>query len=371
MFTGGGTGGHVYPALAVADALLRLEPTAVVRFVGGRRGIEGRLVPAHGHRLVRLPAAGLRGRGVFGALGFAWRFLLAALMSLAMLIVWRPKVVLATGGYACAAPSVVAALIGIPVWLQEQNSAPGSTNRVLARFAERAYVAFDAARVALARSKQVIDMPNPVRHQLVQSADQAPAAADYESFGLQPDRPTLLVFGGSRGATTLSRAVVEAWPRIERETAWQVLLQTSQEDLESTRAALSREPGATLRARVLPYIDDMAAAYRVADLVVCRAGALTLAELATVGKPALLVPFPHATDDHQRRNARALADVGAARWVDDADFDGARLVDEVGALMDDPAALRAMHAAVRSWGGGRDAAHEIARDLLTRAKEQR
>ena len=371
MFTGGGTGGHVYPALAVADALLRLEPTVVVRFFGGRRGIEGRLVPAHGHRLVRLPAAGLRGRGMLGTLGFLWRFGVAALMSFGMLLWWRPKVVLATGGYACAAPSVVAALLGIPLWLQEQNSAPGSTNRVLARFAERAYVAFEAARPALARTKRIVDMPNPVRHALVQSAEQSPVAADYELFGLSPGAPTLLVFGGSRGAATLSRAVVDAWPRLERETEWQVLLQTSQEDLESTRAALSREPGATLRARVLPYIDDMAAAYRIADLVVCRAGALTLAELATMGKAALLVPFPHATDDHQRRNARALDEVGAARWVEDADFDGARLLDEVGALISDPAALASMRAAVRTWGGGRDAADEIARDLLARAKEKR
>ena len=369
LMAGGGTGGHVYPALAIAEAVLRLDADAQIRFVGGRRGIEGRIVPAHGFRLHRYPAAGMRGLGIAGAVNFAANFAVAAALSLALLLRWRPDVVVATGGYASAAPSFVASLLGIPLWLQEQNSAPGSTNRVLARFAERAYVAFAPARAALAAAKQIVESPNPVRHALREAADAPASDTDHERFGLRPGVPTLLVFGGSGGASTLNRAVAEAWPRLRDETAWQVLLQTGERDLESTLAVVNRAQDDTLRARVLSYIDDMAAAYRVADLVVCRAGALTLAELAVVGRPAILVPFPHATDDHQRRNAQVLVERGAARCVDDADFDGERLLTEVTSL--DEGARRSMAVAVREWGGGIDGAERIARDLLARAKGER
>lgn len=366
LFTGGGTGGHVYPALAIAEAVRRRQPDAQIRFVGGRRGIEGKLVPERGFRLHRYPAAGLRGLGPMGALRFALNFAVAAALSLGLYARWRPGLVIATGGYASSAPAAVAAVLGVPVWLQEQNSAPGSTNRVLARLAERAYVAFPAARSALAAAKSVHEAPNPVRQDVREAATRPATEADYEHFELRPDRPTLLVFGGSGGASSLNRAMAAAWPRLREETEWQVLLQTGERDLESTRAVVDRAQDDSLRARVLSYIDDMAAAWRVADLVVCRAGALTLAELTTVGRPAVLVPFPHATDDHQRHNARALAEAGAARWIDDNDLDGDRLFDEVRALIDDPDTRTRMAEAARAWGGGTDGADVIARDALER-----
>ena len=366
LMVGGGTGGHVYPAVAIAEALQRLAPDTSIRFVGGRRGIEERLVPEHGFRLHRYPAAGLRGLGLGGALRFAVNFGVASALSLALLMRWRPDLVIATGGYASSAPAVVAALLGVPLWLQEQNSAPGSTNRVLARFAERAYVAFEPAKQSLAAAREIREAPNPVRAAVRESQGVAATEADYAHFDLHPGRRTLLVFGGSRGAATLNRAVAEGWPRLRDETGWQVLLQTGEQDLESTRAVVNRAQDDALRARVLSYIDDMAAAYRIADLVVCRAGALTLAELTTIGRPALLVPFPYATDDHQRHNAEVLAAAGAARWVDDADFDGERLVDEVVALGEDVDTLATMAAAARRWGGGIDGAESIARDALAR-----
>lgn len=366
LLTGGGTGGHVYPALAVAEALRRLDPQVDVRFVGGRRGIEGRLVPEHGFRLHRFPAAGMRGLGLMGALRFAISFGVAAALTLGLFLRWRPQLVIATGGYASAAPAATFATLGVPLWLQEQNSAPGSTNRVLARFAERAYVAFDPARTTLAAAKSIHDAPNPVREVIRTAADAPATAADYERFDLRPGVPTLFVFGGSGGASSLNRAMAEAWPRLRDETEWQVLLQTGERDLESTLAVVNRAQDDTLRARVLSYIDDMAAAYRIADLVVSRAGALTLAELTTVGKPALLVPFPHATDDHQRHNAQALADAGAARWIDDAELDGERLMREIRALIDDPGARQAMGRAARAWAGATDGAEIIARDALAR-----
>lgn len=366
LFAAGGTGGHVYPALAIAEALRALDDDVQIRFVGGRRGIEGRLVPARGFRLERYPAAGMRGLGPMGALRFAVNFSVAAVLSLVLVLRWRPDLVVATGGYATAAPAAVASVLGVPLWLQEQNSAPGSTNRTLARLAERAYVAFPAARSRLAAAKAVHDASNPVRADVREAARRAPTPADYERFGLRPGVPTLLVFGGSGGATSLNRAMAAAWPRLRDETEWQVLLQTGERDLESTRVIVNRAQDESLRARVLSYIDDMAAAWRVADLVVCRAGALTLAELTTVGRAALLVPFPHATDDHQRHNAQALADAGAARWIDDTELDGDRLFAEVRALIDDPETRARMAAAARDWGEGTDGATVIARDALQR-----
>lgn len=255
--------------------------------------------------------------------------------------------------------------------MQEQNSAPGSTNRVLARRAERAYVAFASARSALP-AQEVVDLPNPVRERVRASAGARAADADYAGFGLEPGRRTLLVFGGSRGAATLNRAVEAACARIVHDTEWQVLAQTGQEDLDSTRTIVTRACGdRPSRVRVLPFIEDMGTAWKIADLVVCRAGAMTLAELATVGRPAVLVPYPHATDDHQRKNAQELVDRGAARMVEDSTFDGDRLLDELAWFDEDTQRGPAMVGAVRSWGGEVDAADRIATDILERLEVSR
>lgn len=366
LFVAGGTGGHVIPAIAVAQELRALRPDADIHFAGGRRGIEVRLVPEAGFALTRLPAAGLRGLGWRGTLRFALAFGVAAVLALGMLIRRRPAVVLATGGYATAAPAAIASLLRIPLWLQEQNSSPGSTNRVLARWCERVYVAYPEAADVLRAARDVKECPNPVRRELAVSGRQPASDADYASFGLERDRPTLLVFGGSRGAARLNRAVGEAWPAIRRRSSWQLLLQSGQDDIEGTRAAVTRDSDGAPRARVLTFIEDMAAAYRVADLVICRAGASTLAELDAVGTPAFLVPFPHATDDHQRRNARARVVAGASIAIEDAELDAERLQREFFGLIEEESAWRRMQEAATSRDL-RQGSSIIARDLLERA----
>jgi UDP-N-acetylglucosamine--N-acetylmuramyl-(pentapeptide) pyrophosphoryl-undecaprenol N-acetylglucosamine transferase len=368
LFAAGGTGGHVYPALAVAQALRELRSDARVHFVGGRRGVEGRLVPAAGFSLTRLPATGLRGGGPLGALRFLAAFALAIVGAAMLVLRLRPDVVLATGGYASAAPAVAAAGLGRPLWLQEQNSVPGSTNRFLARFAERAYVAFSEAETALRRAGRVIHLPNPVRPSILKERGRRPQPEDLRRFDLDPSRPTLLVFGGSRGAHTLNQAFREAYEKICERTRWQCVVQTGHEDWERTRAASSTDGTGASRARVLPYIDDMEAAYRVADLVVCRAGAMTLAELSVLGKPSILVPYPHATDDHQTRNAQAFAAAGAAVVVDDSEWDGPRflsLLEELDGARD---RLSGMGEAAAGMTGDRDAALELAERLVARAE---
>lgn len=364
LFAAGGTGGHVYPALAVADAVRGLLPTARVEFAGGRRGIEGRLVPQAGYRLHRYPAAGLRGGGLWGWFRFSSRFAVAIFAAALLILRLRPHVVLATGGYASAAPAMAAAMLGRPLWLQEQNSVPGSTNRFLSRFAERAYCAFAEAKDSLRRASRVEELPNPVRASLYGLAETGLDAAAYAKFGLLPERRTLLVFGGSRGAATLSRAVVDGWPALAATGDWQLLAQVAEYDLEKTRAAVKN---AEAPAHVCPFIDDMAAAYTVADLIVCRAGALTLAELATVGRPSILVPFPHATDDHQTSNARAFERAGAAVVIADEQFDGLALSAAVTRLGDHPDELRAMATAATRLAGGSRPAETIARALLQRS----
>ena len=365
LFVAGGTGGHVLPALAVAEELRALDPAARIHFVGGRRGIETTLVPAHGFALTRLPAAGMRGLGPVGVLRFVLHFALGTALALFVIARQRPAVALATGGYASAAPAVACALLRRPLWLQEQNAIPGSTNRALARFCERIFVAFESARDVFGGKGELL--PNPVRRAIRESATRDAGDEDYRAFGLNSDRFTVLLFGGSRGARRLNAAFAEAWPRLRRRTDWQFLVQTGAEDFESTRAVVEDPEDDAPRVRVLPFIEDMAAAWRVADVVVCRAGAMTLAELAVVGRPAILVPYPHATDDHQRRNAEELAQAKAATLVLDPDLDGPRLARELGALFDDADLRARMAAAARAWGGREDGARRLAEELWRRA----
>ncbi len=365
LFVCGGTGGHVIPALAIAEELREASPQSDIRFVGGRRGIEGRLVPRAGFSLERYPAAGLRGLGWMGVLRFGASTAMAAVLGLGFLLRYRPQLVVSTGGYATVAPSVVAALLQIPLWLQEQNSAPGSTNRMLSRFAERAYIAYESARGAMAAAGELRLMSNPVRRELVEEGRRPAAREDYEYFGLQPGIPTLLVIGGSRGAASLNAALREAWPTLAEGGVWQLLLQTGEEEIESTRVAVAREFNGAPRARVLAFIDDMAAAYSIADLVICRAGASTLAELEAVGRAAVLVPFPHATDDHQRANARAMTERGVAVVIDDAELDGPRLIAELDRIAPDTEAGRRLRQRAQETLPAGSAA-QIAADMLER-----
>jgi len=356
LITGGGTGGHVYPGLAVAEALVQLAPGAEVRFAGTRRGIESVLVPRAGYRLHTVPASGLRGLGHKARLWFLLNFVGGFLQSLTLLLRWRPAVVLGTGGFVSAPVMTAARVLGIPCTLQEQNAIPGSTNRLVGRWAQRIYLGFGAAaeyfRTGVCRSTG-----NPVRQAFL---DATTAAGDdggeLADFGLPGRR--VLVFGGSGGAHTLNSAVQGAAAELGKLNGAVFLIQTGKADYEAVRAAV-----ASAKMRVTAYIDEMAAALLWADLVVCRAGAMTLAELQVVGRPAVLVPYPHATDDHQMHNARDLEKAGAVLVLADKNCDGTALQAAVGELLHEPDRLRDMAAAAARVGKPQ-AAKNIARDLL-------
>lgn len=354
LVTGGGTGGHVYPGLAVAGAITALVARAEIRFAGTRGGIESLLVPRAGYRLTTIPASGFRGMGLQARLLFVMNFFVGFVRSAAMLVGWRPRVVLGTGGYVSAPVMAAARMLGIPCALQEQNAIPGSTNRLVGRWARRIYLGFPGA-ARYFRSGVCRTTGNPVRAEFLEHD------AGAETAGARDARPQVLIFGGSGGAATLNRAVIEAAGVMGARTDVAFLIQTGKRGLAEVAAAFAGVP--TDRVEVAPYIDDMAGALRAADLVVCRAGAMTLAELQATGRPAVLVPFPHATDDHQLRNAEDCAQAGAARLLPDDRCDGATLVAVVDELLNDPSGLAKMAAAARALARPQ-AAVNIATDLL-------
>jgi len=333
VFAGGGTGGHLYPALAVAAELRRRRPAAPVSFIGARRGLERRVVPAAGYPLLALRISGIQGRGLparlVAAVAAAW----AVARCLFHMLVRRPALVVGVGGYA-SGPAVLAAwLLGVPTMLMEQNHFPGATNRWLAPRADAVCVPSAAARNRLGGKGIVTG--NPVRREFVEIGD-------------PPGAPVLsvLVFGGSRGARSINRAAAAAANRLARlDPAPAIVLQTGPDDGDRVRAAYGDYPAG--RAETLPYLDDMPERMAAADLVICRAGATTIAELAAAGRPAVLVPFPHATDDHQRHNAEELAGAGAAIVVDDGEFDGERFATLIAELDSNRVRLLAMGLAAR------------------------
>jgi UDP-N-acetylglucosamine--N-acetylmuramyl-(pentapeptide) pyrophosphoryl-undecaprenol N-acetylglucosamine transferase len=309
----GGTGGHVYPALAIAEHL-RGEGWRVV-WLGTRRGLEARVVPRH-HidlRLVRI--SGLRGKG-----WLSWTLapikLLAALMQ-CLAIVRRvgPQVVLGMGGFAAGPGALAAWLAGKPLLIHEQNAIPGLTNRLLARLAAEVMEAFPGSFPA---QRRALHTGNPVRQRIV---DLPHPVERFTGRGNEPLR--LLVLGGSQGARALNEVVPEALATIEPAGSVEVRHQAGREQLDSTRRCY--RDAAVQAAELTPFIEDMAAAYGWADLVLCRAGAMTIAELAAAGAASILVPFPFATDDHQTANARYLAEHGAAILLPQSHLSGARL----------------------------------------------
>ncbi|MFH1842888.1 MAG: undecaprenyldiphospho-muramoylpentapeptide beta-N-acetylglucosaminyltransferase [bacterium] len=363
LIAGGGTGGHVYPGLAVAEELQVLSPGCEVRFAGTRRGLEFLLVPRAGFQLYIVPASGFRGMGFGARFRFVLNFFAGLCKSLWLLLRWRPAVVLGTGGYVSAPVLAAASLLRRPTALQEQNAFPGSANRLLGRWARRIYLGF-AAAAEYFPNRDVLVTGNPVRAGFrPENLAELPAEVEPPRAATANDDEELrvLVFGGSAGASTLNRAVAAAAARWSTEANLAIWVQTGPADLEAVREAFADFPDG--RVRIDPYIFAMPAVLGWADLAVCRSGAMTLAELAAAGKPAILVPYPHATDDHQLKNARDCETAGAAVVLEDADCHGESLADRVAALAADRPRLAAMSQAAI---GRRnlDAASRIARDII-------
>ncbi len=356
VIAGGGTAGHTLPGIAIARALVEdgHDPTTI-HFVGSARGSEVRLVPAAGFTLTALPGRGIQRRLTLSNVGAALGLVAAFARAMVLVVRHRPKVVVALGGYASVACALAAVVVGVPIVVAEQNAVAGAANRLVGRFAKAAAVAFPDTGL-----HRTVLTGNPVRPEILTvdpAGDRLPAR---RRLGLPEDRTVVLAFGGSLGARRINQAVtglVDQW--VDR-TDLAVHHVVGERDWgDPTARGEERADPTGILYRPVRYEDDMPTALAAADVVVARAGATTVAELGVLGRPAVLVPLPIATADHQTANARQLVEAGAAVLVPDAELDADRLAAELTPMLADPARLGAMGRAAAALGRP-DAARRVA-----------
>ena len=355
VIAGGGTGGHLYPGIAVAHELMSRRPDAVISFAGTARGIEARVVPREGFALDLIRSAGLKGKSLVDRLRGAALVPLGLADALGVITSRHPDLVIGVGGYSSGPVVLAAAVRGVPTMLLEQNAVPGLTNRLLGPLVRAAAVSFESTQKYFG-SKAFVS-GNPVRPEFLQAVEPAESGVNDVASGVG-----ILVFGGSQGAHAINLAMVAAAPQLAASGyGLRLAHQTGERDVAMVRDAYH---AAGLAAEVEPFFFDMGRRLREADLIVCRAGATTLAELTAAGKAAILIPLPTATDDHQRRNAEALAADGAADVLLQGEATGAVLAQRILALAADANARGRMARAARSLARP-DAAKEIIDRALT------
>ena len=353
----GGTGGHIFPGLATAEGLIRQGYR--VHWLGTPGSMEAQLVPARGIDISYIPVTGLRGKGVGFLLQAPWRLAVSLIKAMQVLRAQKPICVVGMGGYVTGPGGVAARLLGIPLVVHEQNAVAGLTNKLLARIATRVLEAFPGTFTDVSGVAAVLT-GNPVRTDI---ASLVPSS--------QPRTPLrLLVLGGSRGALAINEAI----PQLLQQCAGRVEVwhQTGQATYEQSVAGYQQcqqLPAMNGLWKAEPFIDDMAQAYEWADLVLCRSGALTVAELAAAGKPAILIPFPQAVDDHQSVNGRYLVDQGAALMIQQKDLDVSSLTATILELADNPARLMTMAQAAKTVSLPQ-ATDDVVRNCLTAAGKE-
>ena len=357
LIAAGGTGGHIYPGIAVAKEIMRRHPGSEVKFVGTARGLENKLVPEAGLELSLIDSAGLKNVGVAARA----RGLLVLPKSLhqarALIKEFRPDVVIGAGGYVSGPVLLTASFAKLPTLVMESNALPGWTNRVLARFIDKAAVSFEAA-LPFFGGKGVVT-GNPVRREFFEIREKQ----------RDPSRLSVLIFGGSQGAHAINQAMVDALPMLgEVKNKLRVTHQTGEADYDQVSSGYANESWSS-QADVRKYIDNMVAAFAEVDLVICRAGATTTAELIAAGKASLMIPFPFAADDHQRKNAEAMEAAGAGKMILQQDLSPQRLASEIATLVGEPEKVTAMEHAARRLSRG-DAAAKVV-DLVERMMERR
>ncbi len=346
IIAGGGTGGHLFPGIAVAEEFLSRNTDHEVLFVGTERGIEARAVPAAGYPLELISAAGIRGKGAFTKIKGTALMIYGYAQSRKILKRFRPDLVLGVGGYA-SLPMVLAARgMQIPCFIHEQNAIPGLTNRLLARFATTVFITLEeSARYFPAASTQLTG--NPLRRQILDMVEKVNSSTTPPIQHGGENRPpfqregrggdgvfNLFIFGGSQGAHSINIAMIEALPILKGFPGKLIIVhQTGEKDCVEITAAYRT---AGVEAEVTPFIGDMAAEYARADLIICRAGATTIAEVTACGKTCLFIPFPHAVDDHQRRNAEALLKKDACFMMLERELTGTTLAEAIRTLAEDP-----------------------------------
>lgn len=359
LLAGGGTGGHIYPALAIAERLKNLHPDCEILYVGTKKGLENRIVPQRGIPFRTIAVEGLP-RKISPALLKAVGKAAGGCMDAKRIVKqFKPDLVIGTGGYVCGPVVLAARMAGIPAMIHEQNAFPGVTNKLLARVVNTIMVNFQASEKYFVHKERIRVTGLPVRQEVLNTTRQEGIAY----FGFSEEKTTLLVSGGSRGARSLNRAMAAAYPELVKQENLQILHLTGAVDYEDTLQAIEKE-GVNLKdypqIQVKPYLDEMQYGLAAADFCVGRAGATFLAEITACGLPGILIPYPYAAENHQEFNARALVDQNAAKMILDKDLTGKNLCQNILDLYEHPEKREAMAAGARK-AGKRDALDEIVR----------
>ena len=353
LIAAGGTGGHIYPGIAVAKEIMRRDAASEVVFVGTARGLETRIVPENGFRLSVINSAGLKNVGVVGKLKGLAVLPKSFIEARTLLREFGPDVAVGAGGYVSGPVLMMASLMRVPTLVMDSNALPGFTNRRLARFIDKAALTFEEA-VPFFGNKGVVT-GNPVRKEFFEISE--PESSD---------RIRLLIFGGSQGARAINTAMIEALASLTCE-GLEITHQTGEADLENVQAAYAVANFSNVDVR--PYISDMVTQFAKSDLIICRAGATTCAELAAAGKASIMVPLPTAADDHQRKNAEAMQKAGASRMILQKDLTGPVLAEEIGRLIRSPETITAMERAAKKLA--RSDAAEATVDLIEELARRR
>lgn len=363
IIAGGGTGGHIFPALAVAKELQETVDGVSLTFVGTVRGIESKIVPKEGYNIRFIRSEGLLGKNIFATIKSVLKIPFSLKDSYRILHDIKPDMVFGVGGYSSGPVVLCARLMGIPTVIHEQNILPGFTNKMLGKIVDAIAVTYHESMRSFPKEKTCLT-GNPVRIEILKGDRER----GYERFSLAKDRFTIFVFGGSQGASNINKAVGEALvflePFIEK---IQFLHQTGDRDCDAMKEVY-RARG--FKGTVLPFAYEMADAYAVADLIISRAGATTLSELTVCGKAAILVPYPLSAGNHQEINARKLWDIGASQMILDNDMNGKKLADMIRYLIQDPEALGEMERVSKSLGSS-EAAGKIVGLIKGRLKKRR
>jgi UDP-N-acetylglucosamine--N-acetylmuramyl-(pentapeptide) pyrophosphoryl-undecaprenol N-acetylglucosamine transferase len=349
VIAGGGTGGHLFPGMAIAEAFVEREKGNEVLFIGTERGIEAKVLPGGKFPLRTIKAKPIQGKSLVEKLKAIWSLPMTISEALSILRELRPQLVFGVGGYASGPTLFAAFLLGVKRAIQEQNVTPGMTNRILKWFCQRIFVSFEETKKYFPERKTIVT-GNPIRKEFLASLQESGGETR------ERDRFTLLIFGGRAGAHRINQAVIEALDSFQGiKSSLKIIHQTGREDLGFVSNAYQAKG---FNALVRPFFEDMATCYRMSDLVICRAGASTVAELAVCGKAALLIPYPYAAHQHQWRNAKKLVDVGAARMILDQELSGGVMAQVILHLYGHPEERVRMEETIRRLGRPR-AAEEI------------
>ena len=328
VIAGGGTGGHLFPGIAIAEEFLRRDDKAQIIFIGTKKGIEGKLLGQLGYELRTIEIEGVKGRGLKAMIRSAYQVPQSMWQSRRVLKQFNPHIVIGVGGYASGPAVLTAHFMGIPTAIAEQNALPGITNRILGKFVKVIFATYAQTQTWFPKRKVIIS-GNPVRAAFVAGRCVEKGKKDFWQ---------LLVFGGSQGAVTINKAMINMLSQLQKmKNKIRVMHQTGTKQLEKVRQAYEKFG---IKAKVMPFIVDMAGAYAAADLIVCRAGATSLAEITASGKAAILIPYPWAANDHQTKNAQAMADAEAAVVINESELTSGKLFGALENLLSDEKKLK-------------------------------